>query len=101
MSRRMNAFLRNLLLAAFCCALIDVCASANDLPVDPIQPNSVWTDGTKRSLTILERHGDKFRASFISGAGNVREIFGSVKDGRISWLAKDVHAADASIGSGD
>jgi hypothetical protein len=71
------------------------------LPVDPIQPNSVWTDGTKRSLTILERHGDKFRASFISGAGNVREIFGSVKDGRISWLAKDVHAADASIGSGD
>ena len=44
-------------------------------------------------LTVIERKGDTFRARFeVGGGGIVREVTGVVKDGKLSWLAKDVRA---------
>ena len=41
------------------------------------------------TLTVLERRGERFVAQFDL-PNNTREIHGTIKDGRISWLAKDV-----------
>jgi len=71
-------------------------AKAAGAPADAIQPNSVWV-GEKLTLTILERTGDTFRARFETGNA-VREITGTVKDNKISWLAKDVHAVRGDAG---
>lgn len=65
------------------------------------QVNSVWvSDAPKRTLTVLERKGDKFRAKFSIGAVE-REISGTVNDGKVAWLAKDVRAAAAAGPGGD
>jgi hypothetical protein len=59
---------------------------------DLFQLNSVWvSDAPKRVLTVLERKGDTFRAKFLIGAIE-RDVTGTVKNGKISWLAKDVRA---------
>jgi TolB-like protein len=59
-------------------------------PSNAIQPNSVWRD-EERTLTILERKGDTFRARFET-RNAVREVTGLVKDNQLSWLAKDSHS---------
>ena len=41
------------------------------------------------TLTVLERRGERFVPRFDL-PNNTREIHGTIKDGRISWLAKDV-----------
>ena len=67
---------------------------------DVFQPGSIWkgeqirtVEGNSRSFPISfvvrEREGDKFKARLEVGP-NVREVNGSIRDGRISWLAKDV-----------
>ncbi len=64
---------------------------------DAIQPGSIWRDDDK-TLTILERKGDTYRARFETGSKIVREVGGPVKGNTISWLAKDVHAISGNQG---
>ncbi len=67
-------------------------------PADPFQPMSVWIDGRGMTLTVTERKGEIFRARFVIGAGIIREVTGTVKDGKLSWLAKDVRVIKGAAG---
>lgn len=68
--------------------------SVNDLLVK----GSVWTsESPSRVFTILERDGETFKARFIHSAFD-REVTGKIKDGKISWLAKDVVASRGDKG---
>jgi hypothetical protein len=61
---------------------------------DPFQPGSVWESpaGTgDRVFTLLERDGERFKAMFVLGK-IVREIHGTIRDGRVRWRASDVRA---------
>jgi transglutaminase-like putative cysteine protease len=67
---------------------------------DPFQPNSVWmSDDFKRKLTVLDRQAETFRARFEVGDNIEREITGTIKDGKVSWLAKNVRAIKGGPGS--
>jgi serine/threonine protein kinase len=63
-----------------------------------VQPNSVWVndDGTL-TLTIRERRGGEFRATFSLRRLD-REVTGTIKNGKLSWLAQNVQAANGNIG---
>jgi hypothetical protein len=50
------------------------------------------------TLTVIERKGEKFLARFEDGGLVVREVTGTVKDGKVSWLAKDVRAIKGGAG---
>jgi len=66
---------------------------------DPFQPNSVWVNAAQKlTLTVIERKGEKFLARFESGDKIVREVSGTVKDGKVTWLAKDVRAIKGKVG---
>ena len=76
--------------------------SATTKAADALQPGTVWT-GTHflktadnpeplaipASLAVLERAGEIFKARYEVGA-HIRDIRGTIKDGRITWLARDV-----------
>jgi serine/threonine protein kinase len=83
-------------------------ASRNDktgaAPNDGITVGSVWKgemvqyrEGSKdpttseNALSIDSRNGDKFEATLI-GTMNTRKISGTIRNGRMLWLAKDVKA---------
>jgi len=84
-------------------------AAARDLPAnvetngrDAFQPRTVWTkDGPKSELTVLSRRGESFTAKYEFAGGLVRQIKGTVKDGRVSWLAKDVSSTGKPGGDND
>src|ERR1700719_234283 len=66
---------------------------------DPFQPKSVWVNADKgMTLTVTERIGDSFRAEFKIGDGIDRVVEGTVKEGKVSWLAKDVRAIKGGKG---
>jgi hypothetical protein len=67
------------------------------LPADPFKANSVWVDGT-RALTVLERRGETFRARFVIGTTIDREVTGTIKDGKVAWLSKDVRPLKGGAG---
>jgi serine/threonine protein kinase len=73
--------------------------SAKPGSTDPFQPNSVWVN-TERTmtLTVMERKGERFVARFVIGPRIDREVTGTVKDGKLSWLAKDVRAIKGEAG---
>ena len=70
--------------------------------VDPIQPNSVWLGQPPWStfiFTIKERRGETFKGRFETASGSyIRDVTGTVKDGKISWLSKDVRAIKGGVG---
>ncbi len=66
---------------------------------DPFQLKSVWVnDGQAMTLTVMERKGEMFRARFVIGNNLDREVTGTVKDGKVSWLAKDVRVIKGGAG---
>jgi hypothetical protein len=65
---------------------------------DPFPPKSVWVGTAAQTLTVTERAGDTFRGRFEVGATIVRDVSGTVKDGRVTWLAKDVTAVKGAAG---
>jgi hypothetical protein len=68
-------------------------------PADPFQPKSTWVnDKPKMTLTVIERKGNTFRARFVAGDTIEREVRGTIKDGKVSWLAKDVRALKGGPG---
>ena len=69
-------------------------------PEDPFAEKSVWisTGGIRTVLTVTERKAGTFKARFEVGPGIDRELSGTVKDGKVSWLAKDVKAIRGTPG---
>lgn len=70
-------------------------------PADPFAVYSVWSgdhDGQRRVLTVTGRLGESFTATFLVGDRIEREVQGRVRDGRVSWLAKDVRAVRGGVG---
>jgi len=69
--------------------------------IDPFQEKSVWVSdgGSANVLTVTERKGDKFKARFLIGQGISRDVTGTVKDGKLVWLAKDVIAVRGRPGA--
>jgi len=68
---------------------------------DAIQAGTIWSAneaGLVKKLTILERHGDNFKAKYDVGPKIVRIISGVVKDGKMMWLAKDVQGIQGGAG---
>jgi len=67
-------------------------------PTDTLQVGSVWVGGDlNHKLTITERKGENFRGRFTASVFD-REVTGIVKEGRISWNAKDVTASKGGPG---
>jgi hypothetical protein len=66
---------------------------------DIVQSKTVWSND-KLTFTILERRGDWYRATFASSQ-SVREVVGTVKGGKLSWLAKDVRVLKGQSPGGD
>jgi hypothetical protein len=65
---------------------------------DCLQPGSVWQgEPGNTTFTILERQGERFKARFEAG-GHVRELYGTIKDGRLRWLARDVKVIAGNAG---
>ena len=56
---------------------------------DELQPGSVWATEQNFKFTILERQGEKFKALFEVGK-QIREVNGTIKDGWLRWLSRDV-----------
>jgi len=68
-------------------------------PVSPFQSKSVWTDDTgSKTLSVTELDGATFRGRFTIGTNYVRDVTGTFKDGKVSWLAKDVRAIKGGAG---
>ncbi len=68
---------------------------------DLLQPGSVWkADQVNRTFTVMERTGERLRANFVVG-NDTREIRGTIKDGQLSWLARDVRMIRGSDRGGD
>ncbi len=51
------------------------------------------------TLTVLERKGETFHARFVIGNSLERMVTGTVKDGKVSWLAKDVRVIKGGPGA--
>ncbi len=79
---------------------------SRDASGDPFQVGSIWLDHDSKDgkmLTVTKRNGDQFTArvsmSFLFGKEWVsceREVTGTIRDGSISWLAKDVRIIRAN-----
>lgn len=66
---------------------------------DLFQVKSVWiSDKPMRVFTVTERKGEKFTATFTIGEKNERVVTGTIVNGKISWLAKDVRAVRGAVG---
>ena len=66
---------------------------------DAFSAKSVWVNDTKNHvLTVTERKGEKFTARFEVGDKIVREVSGTIKDGKLEWLAKNVRAVSGGAG---
>jgi formylglycine-generating enzyme required for sulfatase activity len=65
---------------------------------DRLQPGSVW-GGVPRNLTftVLERQGERFKARLEVGK-QVREVNGTITDGRLRWAARDVKVLKGTPG---
>jgi hypothetical protein len=67
--------------------------------VDPFPAKSVWIDESSGlTLTVIERKGNTFRARLVVGEEVDRTLVGTVRDGKISWLAKEVKSAKGGQG---
>lgn len=69
---------------------------------DAFRANSVWENqASKLRLTVLEREGETFRARFVIGDDRnplIREVAGTVRNGKVSWLARNVRALRGGVG---
>ena len=64
---------------------------------DAYQENTTWvSDDKKFTLIVLKRDGESFRARFILGERDIREINGVFRDGKVSWLGKDVRQSSGT-----
>ncbi|MBX9585158.1 MAG: hypothetical protein K2X87_33035, partial [Gemmataceae bacterium] len=63
---------------------------------------SVWArDNPRGVLTVTERKGERFTATFEVGNDIERVVTGTIKDGKLSWLARDVRVVRGGGPGGD
>lgn len=66
---------------------------------DAFPEQSVWIDDDNTlTLTVSDRKGETFRGKVVSGETVERIVRGTVKKGKVAWLAKGVQAARAGPG---
>lgn len=66
---------------------------------DAFQVKTVWVgDNPRKALTVTERKGERFTAVFEIGDETDRVVTGTIRDGKISWMAKDVRVIRGSAG---
>ncbi|MGL4552442.1 MAG: 3-keto-disaccharide hydrolase, partial [Gemmataceae bacterium] len=66
---------------------------------DPFRVGSVWTgDSPRKVLTVTDRKGEQFTATFVIGDKIERVVTGTVQDGKVRWLARDVRAVLGGVG---
>ena len=66
---------------------------------DYLQIGSVWlAEPGGWTFTILERQGERFKSLFVVGK-QIREVSGTIKNGRLRWLAKDVKVRAGNPGN--
>ena len=68
---------------------------------DPFQEKSVWASAAlevEHVLTVTERKGDTFKARFVGKDYWDRAVSGTIMDGKVVWLAKDVVAVKGNQG---
>lgn len=65
---------------------------------DPFQPKSVWVGDAGQVLTVTERRGESFRATFKIGQNIERDVSGSIQKEKLLWLAKNVRAVKGREG---
>jgi hypothetical protein len=66
---------------------------------DSFQPKTVWVDDNPRKvLTVTQRKGEMFTATLEIGDKIERVVTGTIRDGKISWMAKDVRVVRGSPG---
>jgi len=69
-------------------------------PPGPFQVRSVWvSDNPAMSLTVTERRGGTFRARFLIGEKIDRDVIGTIKDNKLTWLGKDAKALKGTPGN--
>ncbi len=71
-------------------------ASRPSAATDLVRAGSVWSTDV-RSLTILERDGERFRARFESPT-QIRDVTGRIAGNEIVWLGRDVVAVRGGPG---
>ena len=65
---------------------------------DSLQPGSVWVaEPGNWTFTVLEREGERFKARFVVGK-QIREVNGTIKEGRVRWLAGNVKVISGDPG---
>jgi len=65
---------------------------------DPVRTNSIWVGDKGEILTILERRGESFVGNVKIGRNLERIVTGEIRNGTLSWLAKDVRAIKGLAG---
>lgn len=66
---------------------------------DSFKPKSIWVGENGRLvMTVVERKGQSFRATLEIGNKIARDITGTIKGRKVSWLGKDVRVIRGSAG---
>ena len=69
---------------------------------DSFQEKSIWASAASEVeqlvLTVIERKGDTFKARLVGKDYCDRNVSGTIKDGKLVWLAKDVVAVKGNPG---
>src|SRR5262245_16178256 len=66
---------------------------------DPFPTGSVWVDDASTlKLTVLERKGDTFGGTLLSGDAVERTFTGTVRNSTVTWRATDVRATKGGAG---
>lgn len=69
------------------------------MPADTFQKGTVWSnEKIGNRLIVLDRRDGTFRANFVLANGVIREINGTVADGVVTWLAKNVRVKAGTVG---
>jgi hypothetical protein len=67
---------------------------------DLFRPGSIWDgENPQGGLKVVQRQGDRFVAEFQRG-DDVKQIKGTILDGKITWYARDVEVLQGERGHG-
>lgn len=72
--------------------------SLTSVTKDPFQVKSVWIGDDGQELTVTERRGETFRATFKIGQNIERDVSGNIRNDKLSWLAKNVRVVKGRAG---
>ena len=83
-------------------AQLETLVQAQYKNVDPFQQNTLWIGNFNMldmGIQVTHRDGEKFKARFVHGPDVIRDVIGTIKEGRFIWLANDVKAIKGGQGA--